>query len=108
LSTFVQLKERRIGYWSAGSGAAVILIHGSFATSSAWKRLAAQLEASARCVALDLPGWGESDPMPKLSDSLDFEVAAVEALARRCSASPTGWCANAMSVRPFRKGRVHK
>jgi pimeloyl-ACP methyl ester carboxylesterase len=85
---FARLKGQRIGYWSTGSGAPVVLVHGSFATSSAWKRFAASLGEKARCVALDLPGWGESEPLPAHSGAVDLQAAAVEAVAKNLGHEP--------------------
>lgn len=86
---FVQLNEHRIAYWQSGTGVPLVLVHGSFATSSAWKRLASNLDPSAwHAVALDLPGWGESDSPPDHPALVDLEAAAVEALAKHVSDGP--------------------
>src|SRR2546423_4670371 len=86
---FVRINEHRIAYWRTGSGAPVVLVHGSFATSSAWKRLAATIDTSTcQAVALDLPGWGESDPVPDHPALVDLQAAAVEAVARQVSDGP--------------------
>lgn len=75
---------RRLAYWAAGSGAPALCIHGSLATSSTWRRTAANLEgAGVKLVALDLPGWGESEPEPAdCADLFEYEARAIEALAR--------------------------
>jgi pimeloyl-ACP methyl ester carboxylesterase len=75
--------HRRLSYSAAGSGAPVILIHGSLATSATWRRVAASLEgAGLRLIAPDLPGWGSSDPEPDgCADLLDYEANAIESLA---------------------------
>jgi pimeloyl-ACP methyl ester carboxylesterase len=59
------------------------LVHGSFATSSAWKRLAAKLDGRTfRAIALDLPGWGKSEPAPLDHPALvEYEARAVESVA---------------------------
>ena len=75
---------RRLSFWSAGSGAPVILIHGSLATSSTWRRAAANLErAGLRLIAPDLPGWGESEAEPEgCPDLVEYETRAMETLAQ--------------------------
>lgn len=80
---YAHLDGKRIAYWSAGAGVPVVLVHGSFATSSAWKRLAAKLDGEAfRAVALDLPGWGNSDPAPSDHPALvEYEARVVETVA---------------------------
>ena len=84
------LDDRRIAWAQSGSGAPVVLLHGGFATSAAWRRVVAQLAGDARCTyAIDLPGWGASDVPPGGATSLlDHEVAAVEALISSAIASP--------------------
>jgi len=79
----VQLNGRRVAYITTGSGAPIIFVHGSFASCSAWRRLVARLDTSAcSVIALDLPGWGESDSSPEDCPSLvEYEAAAVEAVA---------------------------
>jgi pimeloyl-ACP methyl ester carboxylesterase len=54
----------RIAYERAGSGPPLVLIHGLGATKLIWKP---QMEALARerdVIALDMPGFGGSEPMP--------------------------------------------
>lgn len=73
---------RRVVYGEVGSGRAVVLIHGSFSTSSAWKRVIGTLDLDAhRALAPDLPGWGESDPLPEdCPDLAQYHATAVEAV----------------------------
>jgi pimeloyl-ACP methyl ester carboxylesterase len=75
---------RRLAFSASGSGSPVILIHGSLATSSTWRRATANLEGTGlHLIAPDLPGWGESEPEPEsCSDLLEHETLAVEALAQ--------------------------
>ncbi|HEX6260764.1 MAG TPA: alpha/beta hydrolase [Woeseiaceae bacterium] len=82
---YANLEGKRIAYWSVGHGAPVVLIHGSFATSAAWKRMAAKLNAdTSRAIAIDLPGWGNSEPAPLDHPALvEYEARAVEAVARQ-------------------------
>ncbi|MFL6574846.1 MAG: alpha/beta fold hydrolase, partial [Burkholderiales bacterium] len=80
----ILFEGRRLAFWSAGSGSSVILIHGSLATSSTWRRAAANLEgAGLRLIAPDLPGWGESEAEPENCPNLvEYETRAIEALAQ--------------------------
>jgi pimeloyl-ACP methyl ester carboxylesterase len=82
------LNGRMVAYTTVGSGAPIIFVHGSFATCSAWRRLVARLDTSAcNAIALDLPGWGESDSSPEECTSLvEYEAAAVEAVAAQSNA----------------------
>ena len=61
----VVLNGHRVAYSAVGVGVPVVFVHGSFASSSAWRRLVASLDVSScNAITLDLPGWGESDPSP--------------------------------------------
>jgi pimeloyl-ACP methyl ester carboxylesterase len=84
----VQLNGRRVAYTTIGSGAPIVFVHGSFASSLAWRRLVAKLDTSAcSAITLDLPGWGESDYSPEECASLvEYEAAAVEAVATQIDA----------------------
>jgi len=75
---------RRVAFLAAGSGAALIMIHGSLATSATWRRASANLDgAGLRLIGPDLPGWGESDAEPEdCPDLLEYETRAIEAIAQ--------------------------
>lgn len=80
-----------IHYHDAGAGAPVVLLHGSGPGASGWSNFApniAALAANFRVLAVDVPGWGESqavDPtradsvgaVLQLLDSLDIDAAAL-------------------------------
>lgn len=72
-----------MAFWTAGSGAPVVMVHGSLATSATWRRTAVKLEGSGlRLIAPDLPGWGESEAEPEdCADLFDYEARAIEAVA---------------------------
>jgi pimeloyl-ACP methyl ester carboxylesterase len=69
-------------YLEAGSGPAVILLHGYAETSRMWRPLMPQLATDHRVIAPDLPGIGESS-VP--TDGLDMKSAAtrIHSLARQ-------------------------
>lgn len=56
-----------IAYRDEGSGEPLLLIHGITESHRAWDALAAPLAREARVVRLDLPGHGESSPLPEYS-----------------------------------------
>jgi len=64
----------RLHYLSAGSGPAVILLHGYTQTSRMWTPLIPQLAEKFTVIAPDLPGIGDSDIPP---DGLDMKTAAI-------------------------------
>jgi pimeloyl-ACP methyl ester carboxylesterase len=61
-------------YLSAGSGPAVILIHGYAQTSRMWNPLIPRLAGKFHVIAPDLPGIGDSEIPP---DGLDMKNAAI-------------------------------
>lgn len=82
----LMLRGRRIALRRWGSARAdaptAIFIHGALSHSGRWTRLAAAVAETYACVALDLPGYGRSDPAP--SDPLPIhlhDAAAVDAVA---------------------------
>lgn len=78
----IAFEGRRVAFWSAGAGTPALCIHGSLATSATWRRTASNVE-NARLVAIDLPGWGDSEQEPDDCPNLfEYEARAIEAVAR--------------------------
>ncbi len=73
-SATVNIGDMNMFYFSAGSGPAVVLIHGFGETSRVWKHVIPVLTEKFRVIAPDLPGIGDSD-IPK--DGLDMTTSAV-------------------------------
>lgn len=82
--------SRRIAYSKIGSGSLVVFVHGSFATSSAWRKIVANLDPEKYCaLAIDLPGSGDSEAVPfDPSQLLANEAGAVEAVIAKEGAAP--------------------
>src|SRR5579859_5852641 len=86
---FVDLHGYRMAYreWGlAEHTEAVLLIHGITSSSLSWIRVAPQLAESARVIAVDLKGHGDSDRPAsgyRLSDQADEITGLVEALGLR-------------------------
>jgi 2-hydroxy-6-oxonona-2,4-dienedioate hydrolase len=60
----VQTKRFRIHYYEAGEGQPIVLLHGSGPGATGWSNFApnnAPLASTHRVLALDMPGWGDSD-----------------------------------------------
>lgn len=63
-SRFVQTKRFRIHYHEAGQGHPIVLLHGSGPGATGWSNFRPNIEALSgghRVLAVDMPGWGESD-----------------------------------------------
>ncbi|MEH6524099.1 alpha/beta fold hydrolase [Sulfitobacter sp.] len=61
-----------VGYCDHGQGEPLVLIHGVGMQSAAWGPQIAALEGAYRIIALDMPGHGASDPLPKGSELPEF------------------------------------
>jgi 3-oxoadipate enol-lactonase len=60
---FATLHGRRIHYTdTGGTGPALIFVHAYTCNASLWDAMVARLASQFRCLALDLPGHGLSDP----------------------------------------------
>ncbi|WP_170765636.1 alpha/beta fold hydrolase [Ruegeria lacuscaerulensis] len=73
----------RVAYQEAGRGAPLVLIHGVGMQSAAWAPQIDALSADYRVIALDMPGHGDSDPLPgnpELSDYVAWLDEIVKAL----------------------------
>lgn len=64
----------------AGSGPAIVMLHPSPLSSAFMEPLMGKLSDRFHCVALDTPGFGQSDPLPEAWDEQDLTpyVRAVE------------------------------
>lgn len=83
-------ENRNVSYSKIGSGSPVVLVHGSFATSSAWRKIISGLDTGTCCaIAVDLPGCGGSDAVPlDPSRLLRLEAEAVQAVLGKEAAEP--------------------
>lgn len=60
---YADLKHGQVHYVEAGTGAPLLLMHSAPRSSRAYRVLIPQLARHFRCVAPDLPGFGQSDPL---------------------------------------------
>lgn len=72
-----------------GSGEPVVLVHGSYATPSTWKKMVERLSLTHHCLAIKLPGHGGTpDPLDFASPSVETELTVIEAAVRRFTDRP--------------------
>lgn len=77
------LSHGRIGWREAGSGPALVLLHGIGAQASSWRALAHGLADTCRVIAWDAPGYGSSSPLPMAQPrAADYAGALSELLDR--------------------------
>jgi pimeloyl-ACP methyl ester carboxylesterase len=79
----------------AGSGAPILLLHGLGGTWQYWSRTMELLAGSARCIALDLPGFGESD-VPPGGFTLDSAGDSLAAALRALGGAPAVVCGHSL------------
>jgi pimeloyl-ACP methyl ester carboxylesterase len=79
-SRFAQLDGMRVHYQNYGKGReALVFVHGWTCNASFWKANVPAFLGSARVIAFDLPGHGESDK-PQITYSMDLFARAVDAV----------------------------
>lgn len=71
----------RLGYRRAGSGPALLLLHGAYEDSRIWSRQLEGLADEFTVLAWDAPGCGTSDDPPDRFTTADYSRCAVELLA---------------------------
>jgi 2-hydroxy-6-oxonona-2,4-dienedioate hydrolase len=75
----IQTRDWKLRYYEAGEGYPLILIHGSGPGATGWSNFSGNIDALARhfhVYAIDMPGWGESDPCTK--ETLDHVGATIQ------------------------------
>lgn len=72
----------RFGYDIAGTGVPVVLLHGFPHDRQLWEAQLAAAPAGARLIAIDLPGFGDSEQaaLPALDAWADWIIAALDTL----------------------------
>jgi pimeloyl-ACP methyl ester carboxylesterase len=79
----------------AGSGPPILLLHGLGGTWQYWGRTMELLAGDARCIALDLPGFGQSDTPPG-GFSLDSASDNLAAALRVLGGAPAVVCGHSL------------
>lgn len=87
-SRFVEAAGLRWHVQVMGQGPAILLLHGTGASTHSWRDVMPILAARYTVVAPDLPGHAFSNPAPKASLSLPGMSAAIAALLRALDISP--------------------
>ncbi len=78
---FVRVGARDTHYRTAGTGPTVVLLHDSPRSSVLYEGLIATLADRFEVIALDTPGYGDSDPLPDAAPGIgDFSQALAQTL----------------------------
>lgn len=75
MSTRSDHRGAGLAWREAGTGDAVVFLHGLGGTGTAWAEQLDGLSSNRRCVAWDMPGYGDSDPIDA-PDVMTFERVA--------------------------------
>lgn len=83
----VLLGTNRVSYSVSGSSSnTVVLIHGWGGKKEQWQPQISNLDRNFRVIAIDLPGYGQSDK-PKTNYTMAFKAAAVQAALQEVKAA---------------------
>ena len=76
-------------YEQQGSGSPIVFIHGSYATTSTWKKIVQQLASTHHCISIKLPGHnGMPDPDDCAAPSIDTELNIIESVIAELTDQP--------------------
>src|SRR3990167_7171076 len=76
-------------YQLTGSGSPIVFVHGSYATTSTWKKMIEQLSARHTCIAIKLPGHcGTPDPQDFEAPTIETELSLIEDVVRSLTDEP--------------------
>jgi pimeloyl-ACP methyl ester carboxylesterase len=64
----LRLPKGTLRYHDAGSGSAIVFVHGVLVNANVWRKVVAELAPDFRCIALDLPFGAHDVPMPPEAD----------------------------------------
>lgn len=72
-----------------GSGPPIVFIHGSYATTSTWRKMVEQLTDHYLCILIKLPGHcGTPDPCDFNNPSFETETAIIESIVKTLTSEP--------------------
>lgn len=76
-------------FQQSGSGSPIVFVHGSYATTSTWKKLIEPLSKRHLCIAIKLPGHGGTpDPQDFAAPSVETELSLIEGIVRELTDEP--------------------
>ncbi len=82
-SHFVEINGHRIHYVDEGGGPVLLMLHGNPTWSFLYRGMISRLKDEFRCIALDYPGFGLSEPVPGFRFLPEQHSQIVEAFVER-------------------------
>lgn len=89
---FIQLEKLKIHYLSAGEGDVLLLLHGWPTSSWLYRNLMPILAENNRVIAIDLPGFGQSDKNPADSFSFNYYFRVIDAFLEKLEIEKVSLC----------------
>ena len=71
-----------------GSGKPIVFIHGSYASTSTWKKMVEQLAVNHHCISIKLPGHGVPDPDDFSEPTIETELSIIEQVIHTVTNEP--------------------
>ena len=76
-------------YEQQGNGSPIVFIHGSYATTSTWKKIVQQLASTHHCISIKLPGHcGMPNPDDFTAPNIDTELKIIESVIAELTEQP--------------------
>lgn len=60
----VRVRDLNMAYYEAGAGDPIVFLHGNPTSSYLWRNIIPHVQHLGRCIAPDMIGMGDSDPLP--------------------------------------------
>jgi len=68
MQDYITYKGKKIYFLEKGNGHTIVLLHGFLENMSMWEYISQKLSASYRVIAIDLPGFGNSDCLAEVHE----------------------------------------
>lgn len=91
-SKFAQLESLKIHYLEAGEGPVLLLLHGWPTSSWLYRNMIPTLAKSHRVIAIDLPGFGQSDKVLGDSFSLNYYLRVLDEFLQKLEIESLSLC----------------
>ena len=67
MDNFVRIDGKKIFYTDKGSGFIIVFLHGWMASKKVYEDITDLLSKKYRCISIDIPGFGKSDLVGKMT-----------------------------------------
>lgn len=67
MERIIRVDNKRIAFDDVGHGPVIVFLHGWMSSKTVYEGIIEELSKSYRCISVDLPGFGKSDSLTKMS-----------------------------------------